>query len=342
MAVTRMVRLSLVLAAGALAVVWQSSASAAQAQNRQLKLVSTAWSPFTNAPGQPRFALDLVESALGRINITATTTIVEASRFTPSLLGSDFDGSAAAWKDAEREKALIFSQPYLENRLILVGRRGSDVSAASLAALNGKKVAIVDGYSYGDIDNSGPTFVRSRGEEDSVSLLLGSAVDYALMDDLVVEYIAKNNPEEARARLQFGTRPLVTRPLYLALSRRMLDAQGIVNRFNAELRGMIADRTYHRLLHVDWIRADMDGDGVDEFVPANDRPGPQAPDRAYNLFSTTTDTVPRSSRSNEQQHFFIGGSIYNGWTQVPDMYKVPDPPRPDPNKSAVNIFRFTW
>ena len=92
MAVTRMVRLSLVLAAGALAVVWQSSASAAQAQNRQLKLVSTAWSPFTNAPGQPRFALDLVESALGRINITATTTIVEASRFTPSLLGSDFDG----------------------------------------------------------------------------------------------------------------------------------------------------------------------------------------------------------------------------------------------------------
>ena len=31
------------------------------AQDRQLQLVSTAWSPFTNGPGQPRFALDLAE-----------------------------------------------------------------------------------------------------------------------------------------------------------------------------------------------------------------------------------------------------------------------------------------
>ena len=39
---------------------------------------STAWPPFTNAPRQPRFALDLVEDALRRINLTARTTIVSA------------------------------------------------------------------------------------------------------------------------------------------------------------------------------------------------------------------------------------------------------------------------
>ena len=59
-----------------------------------------------------------------------------------------FDGSAAAWKDAEREKALLFSQPYLENRLMLVARRGGDVSAATVADLKGKRVAIVEGYAY--------------------------------------------------------------------------------------------------------------------------------------------------------------------------------------------------
>ena len=36
-------------------------------------------------------------------------------------------------------------------------------------------------------------------------------------------------------------------------------------------RGMIADRTYHRLLHVDWIVADVDGDGIPEYVPASDQ-----------------------------------------------------------------------
>ncbi len=115
-----------------------------------LALVSTAWPPFTNAPGQPRFALDLVETALGRIGLAAKTTIVPAAEFTSSLLAPAFDGSAAAWKDSDRERVLVFSQPYLENRLVLVGRHGDDVSAKVLADLKGKRVAIVEGYSYGD------------------------------------------------------------------------------------------------------------------------------------------------------------------------------------------------
>src|SRR4029453_6726159 len=138
-----------------------------------LSLVSTAWPPFTNEPGQPRFALDLVETALGRVQINPKTTIVPAADFTPSLLSGRFDGSAAVWKDPARERALIFSQPYLENRLVLVGRRGADVKAPALTDLKGKRIAIVEGYSYGDaIDRGGPTWVRTRSEEDSLSQLL--------------------------------------------------------------------------------------------------------------------------------------------------------------------------
>jgi ABC-type amino acid transport substrate-binding protein len=99
------------------------------AQTKPLALVSTSWSPFTNVPGQPRFALDLVESAFGRIGVGSKTTIVGAAQFTPSLLTGQFDGSAAAWKDPERERVLLFSKPYLENRLVLIARRGGDAVA---------------------------------------------------------------------------------------------------------------------------------------------------------------------------------------------------------------------
>src|SRR4030095_2018031 len=125
------------------AFVWLAIATAsvvASAQTTELRLVSTAWSPFTNEPGQPRFALDLVEAGLGRVGIKTSKTIVDAAQFTSSLLSGNFDGSAAAWKDAERERTLLFSQPYLENRLILVARRGGNVSAAMLADLNGKRI----------------------------------------------------------------------------------------------------------------------------------------------------------------------------------------------------------
>jgi polar amino acid transport system substrate-binding protein len=202
-------------------VVLSSGSPFVSAQMAPLKLVSTAWPPFTNASGQARFALDLVEQALGRVGLTSNTTIVGAPDFTSALLAGEYDGSAAAWKDPDRERVLVFSQPYLENRLVLVGRRGADVSAKTLSDLTGKRVAIVEGYSYGGaVDLGGPVFVRSRSEEDSLSQLLSGDVEYTLMDDLVVQDILNNYPKESEARLQIGATPLVRRDLHLAIRAR--------------------------------------------------------------------------------------------------------------------------
>lgn len=321
-------------------VVWLAGVSlVVAAQARQLSLVSTEWPPFTDEKGQPRFALDLVEAALDRFTFTANTTFVENARFTPALVNGQFDGSGAAWKDAERERVLLFSQPYLENRLVLVGRAGGDVSAKTLSELKGKRIAIVEGYAYGDaVEKGGPAFVRSKSEEDSLKLLLTGTVDYTLMDELVVQYIVNNHAEQARTRLQLGSTPLVTRPLYFAVRRTRPDAESIISRFNAQLKNMVADRTYHRLLHLNWIWADVDGDGAAEYVPRSDRPGPAEPQHAYALFTTEKpETQPAAG-----QRFYFGGTIYNSWTAVPEMYKVVNPDLPDPNHSAVNVFAFSW
>lgn len=305
------------------------------AQTTSLRLVSTKWAPFTNEV-EPRFALDLVEAALGRIGLKATTTIVEPATFTPSLLSDAFDGSAAAWKDPERESALVFSQPYLENRLILVGRPGTDVSAASFGDLKGKRVAVVEGYAYGEgITTSGAVLVRSSSEEDSLAQLLANKADYVLMDDLVVQYILDHYPNEAKTRLNVGSKPLLTRPLYFALRRNYPNAATIVSRFNSQLRGMIADRTYHRLLHVAWIRADVDGDGIPEYVPQSDKAGSVQPAHAYTLFA-------QASSAEAPKRFYYGGNIYTDWASVPNRYKVEDPRYPDPRRSTASIFRFVW
>jgi polar amino acid transport system substrate-binding protein len=319
------------------------------AQAPPLTLVSTVWAPFTNEAGQPRFALDLVEAALGRIKRSAKTTIVPPAQFTTALLSGKFDGSAAAWKDAERERELIFSAPYLENRLVLVGRYGADVSAKSLADLKGRRVAIVEGYAYGDaVEQSGAAFVRAASEEECLALLLKLTVDFALMDDLVVEFIVRNYPKESATRLQIGSNPLITRELHLALRRTLPDAESIIAGFNAQLRGMVADRTYHRLLHVDWIAADINGDNRPEYVPASDRPGPAPPQRVYTLFSTPrqlVETLPKievSKNPNSNAGFYIGGNIYSDWASVPENYKTTNSRAPDPSRSTATIFTFTW
>ena len=315
-------------------------AAHAWAQTPSLRLVSTAWPPFTNPPGEAQFALDLVREALTRIGVTADTAIVDEERFTLALLAGDFDGSAAVWKDPERERVLEFSDPYLENRLILVGRRGSDVSAQTLAELSGRRVVVVGGYSYGEAvtNASGPVFVRSRGEEDSLVKLLANEADYTLMDELVVQYLMNNYPEEARTRLQVGSTPLVTRSLHLAIRRERPDASSLIKRFNAELRRMIGDRTYHRLLHVDWIQADVDGDGRPELLSRTDQAGPTPPARSYDLFVSTPEPAP----SGGDTRFYFGGHIYENWASVPDRYKLSGADQPNPDRATASIFRFVW
>jgi ABC-type amino acid transport substrate-binding protein len=300
-----------------------------------LALVSTAWPPFTDAPGEPRFALDLVEAALGRINRAATTSIVAPAAFTRELLTGTFDGSAAAWKDPEREQLLLFSAPYLENRLVLVGRSGADVSARALSQLAGKRVAIVEGYSYGDaVERGGPVFVRSRSEEDSLARLLTSEVDYTLIDDLVVQYLLNDYPKESATKLQIASSPIVTRELYFAVRKARPDALPIIDGFNSQVRQMIADRTYHRLLHVAWIRADVNGDGIEENVPSADRVGPTSPERVYRLFS--------KSDSPASPGFYLGGTIYSDWASVPESYREVNPNPPDARRSTASVFKFSW
>ncbi len=308
-----------------------------------LRLVSTVWPPFTNATGEARFALDLVGEALKRSGVTSDTVFVEDTTFTSSLLTGKFDGSAAAWKDAERERVLVFSEPYLENRLILVGRRGSDVTATTLAALAGKRIAVVGGYSYGDAvkTGSGPTFVISRSEEDSLAKLLSGEADYTLMDELVVHYILRNHAQQARDRLQVGSTPLIRRSLHLAVRRDRPDAIAVVNRFNSELRRMIADRTYHRLLQVDWVRADVDGDGRPELISRTDQAGLAPPTTTYDLF-LTTPPKPTTAPAPSGPRFYVGGNIYESWASVPKTYKVPESNWNDADRSTASIFRFTW
>ena len=107
------------------------------------------------------------------------------------------------------------------------------------------------------------------------------------------------------------------------------------------LRSMITDGTYHRLLHLDWIQADIDGDGVPEYVPLNDQAGPNEPLRIYSLFS---NPEPTYGGVEVKPGFYIGGSTYSDWASVPDTYKVGSSSAnpPDASRSTASIFKFTW
>src|SRR6187401_1844393 len=78
--------------------------AASEQATRELRFVSPLRPPFTDEPGNLRFGLDLVEAALGRINVKPRTTIVPSGQYGEALLKGPFDGTAFGWRDAERER----------------------------------------------------------------------------------------------------------------------------------------------------------------------------------------------------------------------------------------------
>ena len=120
------------------------------AQSETLKLSFDVWPPFTNVQGEKSIATDIVETALNRVNIASSCLVGDFETVMEGIYNGSYDGSPALWKSEKREKELLFSDPYLENQLILVGRKGANVAFTSISELEQKRIGLVREYAYGD------------------------------------------------------------------------------------------------------------------------------------------------------------------------------------------------
>jgi len=306
----------------------------------ELQLASDLWPPFTNAADQSRLAIDLVHEALDRADIKATTRIVEFGAVILGLQDGSFDGSGALWHSPARESFLLFSEPYLENRLILVGRAGSDVTAKELSDLKGKKVAVVGAYAYGETVNTATEtiFIKGQNEQENLQKLLAGEVDFMLVDELLVRYVMEHQKNDTAKYLQIGATPLIRRTLHFAVRKGLPDSAAIVETFDAEIKNMLADGTYNKILRLNWIRADVDGDGQTELVPMNPRAAKIPPAAGYAILNLD----PAEQSADESDRYFIDGQAYEGWDNVPERYKLPDEVFQELDTPPPFPFKFTF
>lgn len=286
------------------------------AQKGSLRLAADIWPPFSDRDGEKAFALELVQEALDRGNISAKTSIVSFEGVLDGLNSGSYDGSPTLWKTEDRESYLLYSAPYLENRLILVGRVGSDVSFNSLDELHNKRVSVVSDYAYGSSIYTipGVAILPGKSDQQNLELLLEGKTDYMLVDELLIKYLLEYHHQEVKKYLSVGTKAIIVQPLYMAILKKTPNAEAIISDFNEQIGEMMADGTYNEILELNWIQYDVDGDGVLELVMNGDSAGKEAPVNYYALMST-------SGLSKNTDRYYINGTIYNGWNTVPDKLK---------------------
>ncbi|MGF1468852.1 MAG: substrate-binding periplasmic protein [Sandaracinaceae bacterium] len=286
-----------------------------------LHLASTPWPPFVDEPGEPRIAIEIVRRALVRSGRGAAQEIVPNGTLTGALRAGTYDGTAAIWRGEERERFLLYSRPYLENRIVLVGRAGSDVSAVSLSELAGKRIGIVEGYAYGEMvtEAQGPVLVEAETVTEHLQAIIDGELDYALVDDLEVHHLFEEYREQARGAFAVGTVPLARRTLHFAVRRDLADAERIVADFNRAVLEMLGDGTYNEVLGLLWIRTDVDQDGRYELVFGGDRAGEAPPEDSYDLMLEEGPT----ERPREPERFRVNGQNYDRWDDIPEEYRTP-------------------
>jgi hypothetical protein len=137
-----------------------------------------------------------------------------------------------------------------------------------------------------------------------------------LVDALLIQYLLKFQLNDVTEFLEISDDPLIVKSLHFAIRKEIPEAKQIISRFDEEIQKMIADGTYHDILELNWIRADVDGDGQFELVLDGNRAGTDEPTNAYQVFISQPDMG-----NNEINRYYIDGNLYNSWEEVPEHYK---------------------
>ncbi|WP_422356792.1 substrate-binding periplasmic protein [Roseivirga pacifica] len=303
-------------------------------QETTLKLASDVWPPFTNVAEKGGLAQDLVNFALKRSGVNMESEIMSFDAVISGIKSDEIDGSTALWMSEDRKAYLLFSKAYLYNQLVLVAKKGEDVSAKSLADLKGKSVGIVGSYAYGGTysDPDGVTYVRGNNDQENLEKLLNDELDYILVDALLAQHAKVHQPKAVTESLEIGTNPMLVQSLHFGVRKSHPQAQQIIAGFNREIDKMLADGSYSKILQLTWIKADMDGDGVQELVLNGNKAGKIAPSSAYAIQPNQQhDTIPTN-------RFYIDGKLYEGWDNVPNYYK--EAPPTVQQMESVNLFNI--
>ncbi|MGF1508865.1 MAG: substrate-binding periplasmic protein [Myxococcota bacterium] len=296
--------------------------------SRELRLAESPWPPYVEDGAESGLSVDLVHTALRRAGYRPVSVAKPIGTLLPALRTGSADGSVALWKSPERERYLLYSDPYLQNRLVVVGRNGTDVTARRLEDLAGKRVAIVADYAYGTAlkQTADVNLIEGRNDEDNLRSLLMGEVDYILADEVLVAHLFQRYGDEARRLLTAGKVPLVMRNLHFAIRREFPEAERLVKAFNREILRMEADGSYNRILDLEWIRVDIDGDGRAELVVDGTAAGTKEPEDGYAILEPTQDEEGGSDADEQkkglERRYVIEGKVYESWDAVPAKYKT--------------------
>jgi polar amino acid transport system substrate-binding protein len=233
------------------------------------------------------------------------------------------DGIAAAWRNPEREQYLLFSEPYLSNRIIPVVHNRSSVTITSPTHLAGLRIAMVSDYAYGDTIEGlvpGFTVVKSRNSQEALRAVSNGEADAALIDELVAR---DKLDDPVMKNLTMLDMILAFRDLHFAVSRQHPLAEEIIDDFQRGYKQMLADGTVNEILNVDWLATDFGQSGklnvvLRSGVSLDDLAPPSNDGEVFALEASEYDLLRQRNLDPNRVNYQVEGKTYSDLNRALD------------------------
>lgn len=281
-----------------------------------LVLGNDSWPPFIIDGEEQGTAEMLVCQALERSGWPCEVSVNDWDKVLEEARTGVIDGIAAAWRNAEREKYLLFSKPYLTNRIVPVVKKENPAAINSIADLAGLRVALATDYAYGEeimAMTSNFEIIRSKNSLDALAQVQSGKADTALLDELVAR---DELNEPGMENLMASDAVLAFRELHFAVSRQNLLAQEIIDDFHRSYELMLADGTVNEILNVDWLATDFGQTGslnivLRSGVSLDDLSSPSDKGEVYQLGRSNLQPAHSSDVDPSRVKYQVEGKSYS-------------------------------
>jgi len=297
------------------AVILYPMISIAEAE-QTLVLSNDAWPPYIVEGEKRGTAESLVCQALERSGWQCEVRVDDWDKVLNAARAGTIDGVVAAWRDSDRESFLLFSEPYLSNRIVPVTSNKHPLAIGSVDDLEGLRVTLVKGYAYGDEITSklaGADVIEARTVAEVLQRLANGDADVALVDELAAMETLKHT---GMGDLGIGDSVLAFRDLHFAVSRQNPQAQQIIDDFQRSYELMLADGTVNEILNLDWLATDLGQSGdlsvvMRPGISLDDLSNPTGMNDVYLLQNSEYRRMKKGDLDTSQVKFNIDGTSYD-------------------------------
>lgn len=210
------------------------------------------WPPFSDPSLKNNGIIsEIATAAYATQGYEVEVVFVPWARAVAGVKNASFDLLLGAWRTSEREAFMMYSNPYLNNSIKFIKKKGNDFTYAGLNSLSGKSVGVIRGYGYGDDFLSAKNFKRPEAKDfiGNVRKLIAGRIDLTLEDEIVAKAIIAKEQPDLLNKIEFSKTDYSTNALHITSGLANAKHKQLIEAFNKGLAEIKKNGEYDRILN---------------------------------------------------------------------------------------------